>query len=100
MKKVAYCHPFVPPEWIAAHGLRPRWLPCGAGEAPAVSVRRGVCPVAAALLDAFAAEPPADALVLLTVQSTVSGVAPAGTHSPKVKLVMWPLDVGTNESLT
>jgi benzoyl-CoA reductase/2-hydroxyglutaryl-CoA dehydratase subunit BcrC/BadD/HgdB len=66
MNGVAYCHPFVPPEWIAAHGLRPCWLPCRAGDEPAAWVRRGVCPVAAARLDDFAAELPADAVVLTT----------------------------------
>ena len=66
MNAVAYCHPFVPPEWIAAHGLRPCWLPCRAGEGPAVWVRRGVCPVAAARLDDFAGELPAESLVLTT----------------------------------
>ena len=59
MNAVAYCHPFVPPEWIAAHGLRPCWLPCRAGDEPAVWVRRGVCPVAAARLDDFSGELPA-----------------------------------------
>ena len=62
MNAVAYCHPFVPPEWIAAHGLRPCWLPCRAGDEPAVWVRRGVCPVAAARLDDFAGELPAEAV--------------------------------------
>ena len=66
MNAVAYCHPFVPPEWIAAHGLRPCWLPCRAGDEPAVWVRRGVCPVAAARLDDFAGELPAEAVVLTT----------------------------------
>ena len=66
MKSVAYCHPFVPPEWIAAHGLRPCWLPCRAGDEPAAVVRRGVCPVAAARLDDLSGELPADALVLTT----------------------------------
>ena len=59
MNAVAYCHPFVPPEWIAAHGLRPCWLPTRAGEEPAVWVRRGVCPVAAGRLDDFTGELPA-----------------------------------------
>ena len=53
MNAVAYCHPFVPPEWIAAHGLRPCWLPCRAGDEPAVWVRRGVCPVAAVAVGRF-----------------------------------------------
>ena len=26
MGTVAYCSPFVPVEWLAAHGLRPVWL--------------------------------------------------------------------------
>ena len=31
MTTVAYCHPLVPPEWIAAHGLAGRsWLPLAA----------------------------------------------------------------------
>ncbi len=59
MNAVAYCHPFVPPEWIAAHGLRPCWLPCRAGDEPAAWVRRGVCPVAAGRLDDFTGELPA-----------------------------------------
>jgi benzoyl-CoA reductase/2-hydroxyglutaryl-CoA dehydratase subunit BcrC/BadD/HgdB len=66
MNAVAYCHPFVPPEWIAAHGLRPCWLPCQTGDEPAVWVRRGVCPVAASRLNDFARELPAEAVVLTT----------------------------------
>ncbi len=62
MNAVAYCHPFVPPEWIAAHGLRPYWLPCRAGDEPAVWVRRGMCPVAAARFDDFSGELPADTM--------------------------------------
>jgi benzoyl-CoA reductase/2-hydroxyglutaryl-CoA dehydratase subunit BcrC/BadD/HgdB len=62
MNAVAYCHPFVPPEWIAAHGLRPYWLPCRAGDEPAVWVRRGACPVAAGRIDDFRDELPAEAL--------------------------------------
>ena len=56
----------MPPEWISPHGLRPYWLPCHAGDESAVSVRRGVCPVAAARLDDFNGELPADAVVLTT----------------------------------
>ena len=66
MNAVAYCHPFVPPEWIAAHGLRPCWLPCQTGDEPAVWIRRGVCPVAASRLNDFARELPAEAVVLTT----------------------------------
>ena len=44
MNAIAYCHPFVPPEWIAAHGLRPYWLPCRAGDEPAGHVLMVVGP--------------------------------------------------------
>jgi benzoyl-CoA reductase/2-hydroxyglutaryl-CoA dehydratase subunit BcrC/BadD/HgdB len=48
---VAYSSPFVPVEWIAAHGLRPfRLLPGPAGDAaePVAGLRQGLCPFAAA----------------------------------------------------
>ena len=66
MNAVAYCHPFVPPEWIAAHGLRPCWLPCWTGDGKNGWVRRGVCPVAAARIDDFSGDLPAEAVVLTT----------------------------------
>ncbi len=80
MNAVAYCHPFVPPEWIAAHGLRPCWLPCRAGDEPAVWVRRGACPVAAARLDDFAGELPAEAVVLTTTCDQIRYVAALLQH--------------------
>jgi len=66
MNAVAYCHPFVPPEWIAAHRLRPYWLPCRTGDEPAVWVRRGACPVAVGRVNDFRGELPAEAVVLTT----------------------------------
>jgi benzoyl-CoA reductase/2-hydroxyglutaryl-CoA dehydratase subunit BcrC/BadD/HgdB len=67
MTSIAYCNPFVPAEWIAAHGLRPRWLSLrsefGASDA---SGRRGLCPFAAAVVDAVSAGPEAAAVVLTT----------------------------------
>jgi benzoyl-CoA reductase/2-hydroxyglutaryl-CoA dehydratase subunit BcrC/BadD/HgdB len=48
MNAVGYCSPFVPPEWIAAHGLRPYWLRLH----PTEKLTRGVCPYAGALLEA------------------------------------------------
>ncbi len=51
MTRVAYCHPLVPPEWIAAHGLRPHWLRLRAAASPAGT--RGVCPYAAAMAEAI-----------------------------------------------
>jgi hypothetical protein len=68
MKTIAYSSPFVPAEWIAAHGLRPQWLrlPAASGR-PLVAATRGVCPYAGALIDAAIWELDASALVLTTV---------------------------------
>ncbi len=48
MNAVDYSSPFVPAEWIAAHGLRPERLRLH----PTERLARGVCPYAGALLDA------------------------------------------------
>jgi benzoyl-CoA reductase/2-hydroxyglutaryl-CoA dehydratase subunit BcrC/BadD/HgdB len=65
MTVVAYCNPLVPVEWIAAHGIEPRWLRLPAANAQSWSVTRGICPYAGALIDR-AGEIDADALVLTT----------------------------------
>lgn len=58
MKTVAYCNPLVPPEWIAAHGLRPDWMRLPpAGEGPPLGAVQGICPYARALLHAGALLP-------------------------------------------
>ncbi len=52
MGNVAFCSPFVPEEWIAAHGLQPqrmRTLP-GTAQSPIAAVR-GVCPYAGAMVE-------------------------------------------------
>ena len=51
MSSVAYCSPFVPPEWIVAHGLAPRWLRLGRDPQRKFGAGRAVCPFAAALVD-------------------------------------------------
>jgi hypothetical protein len=67
MKTIAYSSPFVPPEWIAAHGLRPHWLRLSAATGRlATAVGRGICPYAGALVDAALAGMGASALVLST----------------------------------
>ena len=68
MKAIAYNSPFVPIEWIAAHGLRPQWLRLRASQGrPLSAVTRGVCPYAATVVDAAILGIDADALVLTTV---------------------------------
>lgn len=68
MNRVAYCNPFVPPEWIAAHGLVPVWLTLdGCSAHGPEATRRGICPCVATLLARVADGIDADGLVLTTV---------------------------------
>ncbi len=64
MPVVAYSSPFVPPEWIAAHGWHPRRLTPGMSPAAAAA---GVCPFAHDFLQAVAgprqASEPLDAVI-------------------------------------
>ena len=77
MKVVAYSSPFVPSEWIAAHGLRPQRLRLRAAE----GLTRGICPYAGALIQAATDGLDASALVLTTVcdQMRVCGRAAGNT---------------------
>lgn len=67
MKTIGYASPFVPPEWIAAHGLRPSWLRLRPVDVrPLAGLRRGTCPYAGALIDAARSDGGASALILTT----------------------------------
>jgi benzoyl-CoA reductase/2-hydroxyglutaryl-CoA dehydratase subunit BcrC/BadD/HgdB len=67
MKTIAYSSPFVPAEWIAAHGLRPCWLRLGSASGGShIAVTRGICPYAGTLIDLALSGIEADALVLTT----------------------------------
>jgi benzoyl-CoA reductase/2-hydroxyglutaryl-CoA dehydratase subunit BcrC/BadD/HgdB len=68
MNTVGYVSPFVPPEWIAAHGLRPVWLTLDRTVAHANdATHRGICPFAAALVANLTHGVTPPALVLTTV---------------------------------
>lgn len=68
MTAIAYASPFVPVEWIAAHGLRPLWLrPPAASGGAEFAAARGVCPYAGAVVDAAETGIDASALVLTTI---------------------------------
>jgi len=68
MNTIAYSSPFVPVEWIVAHGLRPHWLRLRAAAGrPLVATARGVCPYAGALVDAALAGIEAAGVVLTTI---------------------------------
>lgn len=67
MKAVGYASPFVPPEWIAAHGLRPTWMqPRSANLRSLGELARGTCPYAGALIDRARSDAGTSALVLTT----------------------------------
>jgi len=67
MTTIAYCNPFVPPEWITAHGMRPHWLTlaphqnCGSSAPP-----RGLCPFAGDVMREATTGLKATAIVLTT----------------------------------
>ena len=67
MRKVVYSSPFVPAEWIAAHGLVPcRLVPAGSRPAEPAGDRPGLCAYLRMFLDEAAAVEDACAMVLTT----------------------------------
>jgi len=69
MKTVVYSCPFVPAEWIAAHGMHPRRIVPDAAQngATLTGPAIGICPYARAFANDVCAETAADAVVLTTV---------------------------------
>jgi len=68
MKTLIYTCPYVPAEWIAAHGLRPRRIVCRGANAGAMMLRReGMCPYARAFLHTALTRDDADAVVVTTL---------------------------------
>jgi benzoyl-CoA reductase/2-hydroxyglutaryl-CoA dehydratase subunit BcrC/BadD/HgdB len=67
MMTVAYASPLIPPEWIAAHQLRPLWLPGLTGmDGATPSAHRGVCRCAELLVTKSRWQAGAEALVMTT----------------------------------
>lgn len=76
MAAIVYSCPFVPPEWIAAHGFKPcRIVPQGAEIGAFAFPRTGVCPYAAAYAVAAAREPDAAAIVVTTTCDQMRRIA-------------------------
>ncbi len=68
MKTVIYTCPYVPAEWIAAHGLRPsRVIPDSVGTAFTLAGREGVCPYVRGFLAEVTKNERAGAVVVTTV---------------------------------
>ena len=68
MLSIGYFNPFVPPEWIAAHGLRPVWLTLDRqADHRHDATHRGICPFAGALVGSALRGATPETLVLTTV---------------------------------
>lgn len=67
MMVVGYTCPFVPPEWLAAHGVSPRRIVPDALAGPAAGARMGLCPYARALEACLAEQGDLDGVVVTTV---------------------------------
>jgi benzoyl-CoA reductase/2-hydroxyglutaryl-CoA dehydratase subunit BcrC/BadD/HgdB len=67
-KTIAYTCPYVPAEWIAAHGLRPRRLiPLPVEGASTIPRMEGLCPYARAFVNDVAASKDIDGVVVTTM---------------------------------
>jgi len=67
-KTIAYTCPYVPAEWIAAHGLRPRRLiPLPVEGISTIPRIEGLCPYARAFVNEVAASRDVDGIVLTTM---------------------------------
>jgi benzoyl-CoA reductase/2-hydroxyglutaryl-CoA dehydratase subunit BcrC/BadD/HgdB len=101
MGTVTYCNPLVPVEWLAAHGLQPLWWRAarhvaaenhadraGCSAAPmdelVVNGRRGVCPLAAAVVDTVSPQTNCSAVVLTTTCDQMRYAASWLEHQQRV----------------
>ena len=67
MNAIAYSSPFIPPEWISAHGLQPSWMTLrGSDSTFAVEVSRSLCPFAGQVMHEAMCGLDAAAIVLTT----------------------------------
>jgi benzoyl-CoA reductase/2-hydroxyglutaryl-CoA dehydratase subunit BcrC/BadD/HgdB len=86
MKSVGYTCPFVPREWIAAHGLRPvRFLPSNGNGTHGREGLSGVCPFAKATLDTVSRRTDLDAVVMTTTcdqMRRISELVPGARNAP------------------
>ncbi|MCX5684659.1 MAG: 2-hydroxyacyl-CoA dehydratase family protein [Planctomycetota bacterium] len=93
MKTVIYSSPFVPAEWLAAHGVRPQRIrPDPAAALPSTAPLAGVCPYARAFIGDVLARGGADAAVLATTCDQMRRAAEwlAASGGPQVFLLNVP----------
>ena len=66
MTTIAYANPFVPPEWIAAHGLAPEWIRVQSVDDDRSGAVRGVCSYVRSFIAAATTDKNASAVVITT----------------------------------
>ena len=82
MPTIHYVSPFVPAEWIAAHGFAPvRLFPHQAGQGPLLGPLEGLCPYARAFANACGAD--------LPVRTAPAGVVAAPTCDQMRRASEW-----------
>jgi benzoyl-CoA reductase/2-hydroxyglutaryl-CoA dehydratase subunit BcrC/BadD/HgdB len=68
MKKIIYTCPYVPAEWISAHGLRPeRLIPESTGSTCSAAQREGICPYAASFINEAVTNEGANGVIVTTL---------------------------------
>ncbi len=66
-KRISYCSPFIPAEWIAAHGLVPHYKrPDGTNRNGVIDNRAGICAYMRAFVNECIEDPGTDAVVVTT----------------------------------
>ncbi len=86
---VVYTSPYIPPEWILAHGLKPqRVLPWAL---PQASIRAGCCTYACAAARCCLQNQPDTAIILTTHCDQMRRVAEVGEQRPDEKIFLFNL---------
>lgn len=89
-RTIVYTCPYVPPEWIAAHGLCPRRLIPLPVEGEAVAMRmEGLCPYARAFVNEAATDATCDGIVVTTLcdqMRRVYDLLVRGSNKPAILL--------------
>jgi len=85
MRTILYSSPFVPAEWIAAHGLRPSRI---FARSPRGAPGAGICPFSLAVREALLADPGAGGAVLTTTCDQMRRAAELAARETRLPLFL------------
>ena len=87
--KVVYSCPFVPAEWITAHGFTPsRIMPRAVGTGVHVGIRAGVCPYAHAFMNSVMSESDASAIIVTTLCDQMRRISECISENTQVPIFL------------